>query len=206
MSWISDAARTPPATRLVHALVRWSGGAVTEPMRLWGRRPRLLSLFLAFWKTLDRRRSPIPAGLRALLQVRISQLNVCAFCVDLTASLALARGVTDEKLEALEAFERSPLFTERERSALAFADAVTVTGGKVDAALRDRLRASWDEDAIVELAALISFQNMSSKFNFALDIPAQGFCRVPLRPAARAVQGAGAAAEQAGGAAAELGR
>ncbi len=186
MSWIADPPRTPLGTRLVNAVVRAGGGAVTAPMRLWGRRPRLLSLFLSFWKTLDRRASPIPAALRSLIQVRISQLNVCVFCVDLTASHALARGISDEKLQALEDFERSPLYGERERAALAFAEAVTITGRKVDEALRTRLRGSWDEDAIVELAALISFQNMSSKFNFALDVPAQGFCRVPVRRAAGA--------------------
>lgn len=183
MSWIADPPRTPAVTRLVHALVRVGGGAVTEPMRLWGRRPRLLSLFLSFWRSLDRRASPVPAALRSLIQVRISQINVCTFCVDLTTSHALARGISDEKLEALEDFERSALYTEGERAALAFAEAVTITGRKVDEALRARLRACWDEDAIVELAALISFQNMSSKFNFALDVPAQGFCRVPVRAA-----------------------
>lgn len=197
MSWIADPSRTPLGTRLINTLVRWSGGAVTAPMRLWGRRPRLLGLFLSFWKTLDRRVSPIPAGLRSLIQVRISQLNVCAFCVDLTASHALARGIAGEKLQALEEFERSPLYGERERSALAFAEAVTITGRRVDEPLRARLRASWDEDAIVELAALISFQNMSSKFNFALEVPAQGFCRVPVRPVRHAAPEVGAAGQGA---------
>jgi len=189
MSWIAEAPCTPLGTRLVNAVVRAGGGAVTAPMRLWGRRPRLLSLFLSFWKTLDRRASPIPAALRSLIQVRISQINVCVFCVDLTASHALARGISNEKLQALEDFERSALYAERERAALAFAEAVTITGRAVDEALQTRLRASWDEDAIVELAALIAFQNMSSKFNFALGVPAQGFCRVPVRGATRPVGG-----------------
>jgi hypothetical protein len=42
-----------------------------------------------------------------------------------------------------------------------------------------RLKRQFDDDAIVELTALIAFQNLSSKFNAALDVPPQGFCRLP---------------------------
>ena len=48
-----------------------------------------------------------------------------------------------------------------------------------------RLRAHFDEDAMVELTALIAFQNMSSKFNAALGVAPQGFCRLPARAATR---------------------
>jgi alkylhydroperoxidase family enzyme len=43
----------------------------------------------------------------------------------------------------------------------------------------ERLRSYFDDDGIVELTALIAFQNMSSKFNSALGVPAQGFCKMP---------------------------
>ena len=50
---------------------------------------------------------------------------------------------------------------------------------RVDDDLRLRLKQRWSEDAIVELTGLIAFQNLSSKFNAALAVPAQGFCRLP---------------------------
>ena len=52
--------------------------------------------------------------------------------------------------------------------------------------LIERLRAFFNDDAIVELAGLVAFQNLSSKFNSALDVPAQGFCRLP-RPSPQPV-------------------
>jgi hypothetical protein len=55
----------------------------------------------------------------------------------------------------------------------------------VDEALAARLREEFDEDGLVELTALISFQNLSSKFNSALDVPPQGFCQIPQSPADR---------------------
>ncbi len=54
-----------------------------------------------------------------------------------------------------------------------------MTLNAVDDPLRARLKARWDDDAIVELTGLITLQNLSSKFNAALDVPAQGFCRLP---------------------------
>ena len=68
-------------------------------------------------------------------------------------------------------------------AALAYAEAMTFSNREVDDALFDRLRRHYDEDTLVELTGLIAFQNASSKFNAPLDLPAQGFCRIPSRTA-----------------------
>ena len=52
--------------------------------------------------------------------------------------------------------------------------------GPVDAALVTTLRRFFSDDAIIELTALVAYQNMSSKFNAALGVPAQGFCGAAL--------------------------
>jgi alkylhydroperoxidase family enzyme len=70
------------------------------------------------------------------------------------------------------------LFSEREKAALAYAEAATRSDLHVDAVLVSSLRRYFDDQAIVELAALIAYQNMSSKFNAALGVPAHGFCPV----------------------------
>lgn len=79
-------------------------------------------------------------------------------------------------LAALPGFGSSPLFSERERAALAYAEAATDPAKRVDEACFARLRAHFDEQAILELTALVAFQNLSSKFNAALAVPAQGLC------------------------------
>jgi alkylhydroperoxidase family enzyme len=56
---------------------------------------------------------------------------------------------------------------------------MTITSREVDESLRARLKQQWDDETIVELTALIAFQNLSSKFNAALDVPSQGFCLLP---------------------------
>jgi len=68
----------------------------------------------------------------------------------------------------------SPLFDARERAALDYADAMTITGRDVDDALFARLREHFDDDAIVELTETIAWENASAKFNRALRVPSQG--------------------------------
>lgn len=64
----------------------------------------------------------------------------------------------------------------REKAALAYAEAMTYSGWRTEPALIARLRQYFSDDAIIELTALITYQNLSSKFNAALGVPAQGFC------------------------------
>ena len=82
-------------------------------------------------------------------------------------------GVEAEKIDALPDYARSPLYTEAERAALEYADAITITGRDVSDELFARLRRFYDDDALVELTAVIAWENASSKFNRALRVPSQ---------------------------------
>lgn len=153
-------------------LLRRKTGELSAPVRLWGRVPAAFLGFLWMLRALERRASPLDPKLRALIRTRISQLDACPFCVDLNGSRALELGVAQDKLLAVSGFADSPLYDEAEKAALAFAEAVTITGRKVDAELMARLRRHYGDDAIVELAALIAHQNLSAKFNSALGVQA----------------------------------
>ena len=86
-------------------------------------------------------------------------------------------GLTDEKIDALHEYETSPHYTEAERAALRYADAMTVTGLDVSDELFANLRQFYAEDEIVELTEVIAWENASSKFNRALRVPSQGLWR-----------------------------
>lgn len=88
-----------------------------------------------------------------------------------------AEGVPDAKIDALAEHETSPLFDARERLALAYADAITLSDRDVDDALFERVLAAFGEAAVIELTAVIAWENASSKFNRALRIGAQGLWR-----------------------------
>ena len=87
-------------------------------------------------------------------------------------------GASDDKIRAVESAEKSPLYAESERAAIAYAEAMTITGQRVSDALFARVRACFDEAQIVELTAAAALENFRSKFNVALGIEAQGFCQL----------------------------
>jgi AhpD family alkylhydroperoxidase len=154
-------------------------GKVLEAALLWARSPRLFLAVAGLYGAIDRRSSPLDPALRSLLTVRVSQLNHCRFCVDINSATVLKRGIDEDKLCALEDWRDSDLYHERERIALEYAEAITWSDVEVTDELMARLKRQFDDDAIIELTALIAFQNMSSKFNAALEVPPQGFCRLP---------------------------
>ena len=67
----------------------------------------------------------IPAGLRDLLRLRASQLNGCAYCVDMHSKDAAANGEPQQRIHAVRIWAESPFFTEKERAAFAFTESVT---------------------------------------------------------------------------------
>lgn len=166
--------------RALFALQRRLYGAVLEPTRVWARAPSAMRGFVHLFAAVDRAGSPIEPPLRSLVTVKVSQVNACAFCIDINASLLEKRlekrGASIDKALALESYASSKLFTAKERVALDYAVAMSSAPALVDDALFARLREHFDDDAIVELTALIALQNASAKFNSALAIPAQGFC------------------------------
>lgn len=154
-------------------------GEVLLPGLLWGRVPRLFAAVALLYGALDRKSSPLHPILRSLVTVRVSQLNGCRFCVDINSMTLAQRAGSMAKVQALARWRESDLYDTRERVALEYAEAMTDSNQRVTDQLMQRLKAEFDDDAIVELTGLIAFQNLSSKFNSALDVPAQGFCGVP---------------------------
>ena len=161
-------------------------GAPVVPALVWARVPALYAALSGFYAAIERRRSPLPPLLRSLIQIRVSQLNDCEFCIDLNAAFAAERAGSMDKALSVGRWRDSEQFDACERAALEYAEAITTTGAVVSRPLIERLRKHFSEKGLIELTALIAFQNLSSKFNAALDIPSQGLCPAPEdRDAAR---------------------
>ncbi|MDG1485717.1 MAG: carboxymuconolactone decarboxylase family protein [Porticoccaceae bacterium] len=152
-------------------------GAVLDPGLLWGRVPKLFATVALLYGAIDRKTSPLDQVLRSLVTVRVSQINWCHFCVDINSATLATRAGSMDKVEQLEQWQDSALFDDKERVALEYAEAVTYSDQQVSAELMARLKLFFDDDAVIELTGLIAFQNLSSKFNAALDVPPQGFCQ-----------------------------
>jgi AhpD family alkylhydroperoxidase len=94
--------------------------------------------------------------LRELVRLRASQLNGCAYCVDMHTKDARAIGETEQRLYGLAVWRDTPFFTERERAALAFTEAVTLmTADHVPAVAYDATAAQFSQDEVAALLSLI---------------------------------------------------
>ncbi|MEV5016729.1 carboxymuconolactone decarboxylase family protein [Streptomyces sp. NPDC053780] len=114
------------------------------------------------------------AGLAELVQIRASQLNHCAFCLDMHLGIAREQGVSERQLDLLAAWEEAgEVFDARERAALALTEAVTVlTGGFVPDAVYEEAARHFDADGLAHLLALIAAINSWNRLMVARRIPA----------------------------------
>lgn len=100
--------------------------------------------------------SSIEEPLRNLVKLRVSQINGCAYCIDMHWKDLRAGGESEQRLYGLDAWEESPYYSERERAALAWCEAVTLLHrGHVPDATYERARAVFDERELAELTFVV---------------------------------------------------
>ncbi|MFJ9725283.1 carboxymuconolactone decarboxylase family protein [Streptomyces sp. NPDC101209] len=117
-------------------------------------------------------------ALAELVVIRASQLNHCAFCLDMHLALARRHGVEQKQLDLLAAWEEAgdDVFDERERAALALTEAVTVlTEGFVPDAVYERAARHFDEAGLAHLVALVVAINNWNRVMVARRIPPGGY-------------------------------
>ena len=86
-----------------------------------------------------------------LVKIRASQINGCAFCLDMHTQDARAAGETEQRIYALSAWRETPFFTPRERAALAWTEAVTLVSGGVPDAVFEEARRHFTEQELADL-------------------------------------------------------
>ena len=110
----------------------------------------------------------LEAQLLHLLEFRVSQINGCAYCLDMHSKDLRAAGESEQRLYLLDAWRESPFYTERERAALAWAEAVTlVTEGHVPDEVYDQARAQFGEEELVNLTLAVVAINGWNRLNIA---------------------------------------
>ena len=104
--------------------------------------------------------SGLEESLVHLVKMRASQINGCAYCLDVHSKDARALGETEQRLYALDAWEEAPYYSERERAALALTDTVTrITEGHVPDAVFERARAHFNEQELIALVFTLTTIN-----------------------------------------------
>lgn len=122
------------------------------------------------------RGSGLEASLLELVKTRASQINGCAWCLDMHTKDARARGETEQRLYLLSAWRECTCYSDRERAALAWTEAVTqIAVAGVPDALYEEVRRHFDEKAIVDLTLAIIAINGWNRMNVAFRTEVGGY-------------------------------
>ena len=179
----------PPkrANRLIRAMYRYAKrrfGEVPEPFAVTAHHPRLLVAYAVHETMLQSASRKLPANVRELAVFWTARTIGCSWCVDFGAMLQRLDGLDVERLTDIENYATSQHFTDDERAAIAYADAMTTDPHSVTDDQVADLRTRFGENGVIELTYQIGVENMRARMNTALGITEQGFnsgdaCRVP---------------------------
>ena len=166
-----------PLLRVAYWMSRRRLGKVAAPLKVvYARSTKLAMLGYRISRYLEDGTSLDPS-LRLLVGASVSAANGCGFCLDMARALAVEERLGLEKFEALPEYETSPLYDERERAALAYAQAVTQKI-RVDDEVFARLRAQFDDREIVEITSLVAIENYFNRIAIPLELEADGLCLI----------------------------
>ena len=113
-------------------------------------------------------KSSLEKPLLHLIEYRVSQLNGCAYCLDMHSKDLRAGGETEQRLFVLDAWREAPFYTARERAALAWAEAVTfVAEGHVPDEIYEEARREFSEEELIDLTLAVATINGWNRLNIA---------------------------------------
>lgn len=116
--------------------------------------------------------STVDKELVELISFRVSQMNGCAVCLDLHSKELLATGESVRRLLLLNAWRETPLFSEKERAALEFAEALTLLDdNNVPDNIYDEAAEHFTETEMIDLALAVGFINVANRLNIVFETP-----------------------------------
>jgi AhpD family alkylhydroperoxidase len=137
--------------------------------------PDALKAMLALSQAVEK--TGLAAQLIDLVNYRVSQLNGCAYCLDMHSKDLRARGETEQRLYMISAWREAPhLYSDRERAALAWAEAVTrLEDQRVPDAVYEAARQQFSDAELTQLTLAIVAINGWNRFNVAFHTPAGSY-------------------------------
>lgn len=111
------------------------------------------------------KKSPVEDALLELVYFRVSQINKCAYCLDMHSKDARHKGETEQRIYGLSAWQETPYYTERERAALGWAEAVT--NCSVPDTIYNEVKNQFSEEELIDLTLAVTTVNTWNRINLA---------------------------------------
>jgi AhpD family alkylhydroperoxidase len=176
--------KAPLMARLMYRYAKRRFGEVPVPFAVGANHMPLLVANAVHETLLERGSKKLPADVRELAVYWTARTVGCSWCVDFGAMMIRLDGLDVERLKKIDDYATSPLFTDGERAAIAYADAMTTDPHLVTDEQVADLRRRFGDAGVMELTYQVGIENMRARMNTALGITEQGFssgdaCRVP---------------------------
>ena len=177
-------------TRAMYRVAKRRYGQVPEPFAVSAHHRKLMIAGAIHETMVDRASKTLPVSVRELAVLWTARRIGCSWCVDFGSMLQRLDGLDMERLKDIDDYATSPAFSDDERAAIAYADAMTADPHTVTDDQVDDLRARFGDAGVFELTYQIGLENMRARVNSALGITEQGFnsgdaCRIPWADEAR---------------------
>jgi alkylhydroperoxidase family enzyme len=171
-------------TRVMYRVAKRRYGQVPEPMAVAAHHRKLLIAYAAHETMLDRASKTLPVSVRELAVFWTARKIGCSWCVDFGSMLQRLDGLDIRRLQDIDNYATSTVFTDDERAAIAYADAMTTDPHTVTDAQVADLQSRFGDAGVFELTYQVGVENMRARMNTALGITEQGFnsgdaCRIP---------------------------
>jgi AhpD family alkylhydroperoxidase len=171
-------------TRVMYRIAKRRFGEVPEPFAVAAHHPRLLVANAVHETLLQSGSKKLPASVRELAVLWTARTVGCSWCVDFGSMLMRLENLDVDRLTSIDDHATSPLFTDDERAAITYANAMTTDPHTVTDEQVADLRKRFGDDGVIELTYQIGVENMRARMYSALGITEQGFssgdaCRVP---------------------------
>ncbi|OBB64912.1 transposase [Mycobacterium sp. 852014-50255_SCH5639931] len=171
-------------TRAMYRIAARRYGQVPEPFTVAAHHRKLMVAGVVHETMIDRASKVLPVSVRELAVLWTARSVGCSWCVDFGSMLQRLDGLDVERLKEVDNYATSTAFTDDERAAIRYADAMTTDPHTVTDEQVADLRARFGDAGVIELTYQIGVENMRARMNTALGITEQGFnsgdaCRVP---------------------------
>jgi AhpD family alkylhydroperoxidase len=171
-------------TRAMYRIAKRRYGQVPEPFAVAAHHRKLMIAGAVHETMIDRASKTLPVSVRELAVFWTARAIGCSWCVDFGSMLQRLDGLDMERLKDIDDYATSTAFSDDERAAIAYADAMTTDPHTVTDEQVADLRARFGDAGVFELTYQIGVENMRARMNSALGITEQGFssgdaCRIP---------------------------
>jgi alkylhydroperoxidase family enzyme len=189
--------QAPLWIRAIYRYAKRRYGEVPEPFAVSAHHPGLLVAGGIHESLLERASRKLPTNVRELAVYWTARKIGCSWCVDFGSMLQRLEGLDIERLKDIDNHATSPRYTDDERAAIAYADAITTDPHTVTDGQVADLRRRFGDAGVMELTYQIGVENMRARVNTALGITEQGFnsgdaCRIPWAAGEAQLQNAAA--------------